>query len=130
MNNPSKVLELNFTTLEFFTNYVISQPCEGRVLGKKEINKLQEVCVDHFKEKEFIYISLRVNEYNVQPTVYLDLKSVKNLAGIAVVSKNISSLKMATFEKSFCKIPFEIFMDLDKALVWVKEILENKKADL
>ncbi len=47
---------------------------------------LVEVCSDFYRDQNFIYVSYRVNDYNVNPTVYLDLEKVKNLAGIGVVS--------------------------------------------
>ena len=127
-----RIIELEFTILEFFDNYVISQPREGELLGPKEIEDLIEVCSDFYEGKYFVYLSYRVNDYNVNPTIYLDLDRVKNLAGIGIVSQKVSSLNMANFEKRFSKIPYEIFLDLDEALEWVQEVIEtkNKKADL
>lgn len=132
MAHPVKLLELEFTILQFFDNYVISQPREGKLLAGKQIADLVEVCSDFYEGKNFVYLSLRVNDYNVNPTIYLDLETVKNLAGIAIVSRKPSSLNMATFEKKFCKVPYEIFLDLDEALLWTQEVVEakNKKADL
>lgn len=129
---PLKILELEFTILEFYPQYVLSQPREGQVMAGRQVADLVEVCSDFYQGKDFVYLSYRVNDYNVNPTIYLDLDAVKNLAGIAVVSKKASSLNMANFEKKFCKIPYEIFMELRPALEWVKQILEekNKKADL
>lgn len=132
MAKPIKILELEFTVLEFYDNYVISQPREGVLLAGKQIADLVEVCSDFYTGKNFVYLSYRVNDYNVNPTIYINLDEVKNLAGIGVVSKKTSSLNMANFEKRFSKVPYEIFLDLDKALMWVQEVTEekNKKADL
>lgn len=130
MVQPQKVLELEFTVLEFFPDHVISKPREGEVLEGKQVADLMEICSDYYKNKDFVYLSYRVNEYNVNPTVYLDLEKTKNLKGIAVVSSKSSSLNMARFEKKFCKLPYEIFTDLKAARVWVQELLKNKKADL
>lgn len=132
MAKPLKTLELEFTVLEFFNNYVISQPREGELLAGKQVADLVEVCSDFYAGKNFVYLSYRVNDYNVNPTIYLNLNEVSNLAGIGVVSRKPSSLNMANFEKRFCKIPYEIFLDLDKALMWTQEVIEakNKKADL
>lgn len=132
MAQPIKLLELEFTILKFFDNYVISQPREGQLLAGKQVADLVEVCSDFYDGKNFVYLSFRVNDYNVNPTIYLDLETVKNLAGIGVVSRKPSSLNMANFEKRFCKVPYEIFLDLDEALLWSQEVVEakNKKADL
>ena len=131
MAEPEKRLELEFTILNFFPNYVLSQPREGIVLGGQQVADLVEICSDYYKGKDFVYLSYRVNDYNVNPTIYLHLEDVKNLRGIGVVSKKTSSLNMATFEKNFSKVPYEIFLDLEKAIEWVQVILEKrKKADL
>ncbi|WP_324721126.1 hypothetical protein [Salinimicrobium sp. HB62] len=124
---PLKLLELEFTVLEFHSNYVLSIPREGQVLEGKQVADLIEVCSDFYKRKPFVYLSYRVNDYNVNPTIYLDLDKVKNLVGIGVVSKKVSSLNMANFEKRFCKLPYEIFLDLEPAREWVKEIVREKK---
>jgi hypothetical protein len=123
---PRKILELEFTVLEFHRDFVLSKPREGQILEAKEVAKLIEVCSDFFGHESFVYLSYRVNDYNVNPTVYMNLDEVKNLAGIGVVSKKTSSLKMASFEKNFCKLPFEIFTDLDDALDWTGKVLEEK----
>lgn len=129
---PLKILELEFTILEFYPQYVLSKPREGQVLAGKQVADLVEICSDFYQGKNFVYLSFRVNDYNVNPTVYLDLDQVKNLAGIGIVCEKQSSVNMAKFEKQFCKIPFEIFLEPEPALKWVKEIVEekNKKADL
>ena len=129
---PLKTLELEFTILEFHNEYVISKPREGQVLEGKQVADLVEVCSDYYRGRPFVYLSYRVNDYNVNPTIYLNLDEVKNLAGIGVVSKKVSSLNMANFEKNFCKLPYEIFLELDSALEWVEEIIseKKKKADL
>ena len=82
MTQLKKVLELEFTVLEFFQEYVISMPREGVVLEKKQINDLVEACSGYYDDKDFIYISYRVNDYNVNPTIYLDLNKMKTLKGL------------------------------------------------
>lgn len=129
---PIKILELEFTILEFHSDFVISKPREGQIMEGKQVADLVEVCSDFYENRPFVYLSYRVNDYNVNPVIYLNLEEVKNLAGIGVVSKKTSSLKMASFEKNFCKLPYEIFMELKPALEWVKKTIEEKKkkADL
>ena len=46
------------------------------------------------------------------------------------MSDKTSALKMARFEKSFSKIPIEIFLELEDAIDWAHKILKNKKAGL
>ncbi len=124
---PLTILELEFTVLEFHTSYVLSKPREGQVLEGQQVADLVEVCSDFYRGKPFVYLSYRVNDYNVNPTIYLDLDKIDNLMGIGVVSKKASSLNMANFEKKFCKLPYEIFTELDPAIEWVKKMTSGKK---
>lgn len=118
-----KTIELEYTILEFHANYVVSRVRENVVFSKQQVNDLVEVCSDFYKRKKFVYLSLRVNNYNVDPTIYLNIGHVKNLAGIGIVSSNNSALKMASFEQKFSKVPFAIFSYMEDAQEWITEIL-------
>jgi len=125
-----RTIELEFTILEFHKNFVVSRVRENVVLSKKQVFDLIDACSGHYEHKNFVYISKRVHNYNVDPTVYLNLDKVENLAGIAIVSDKTSAINMAQFEKTFSKIPFEIFIELEDAVDWTHRILKNKKAGL
>lgn len=118
------MVELEYTTLEFYSGFVVSRVREGAVLRKEQIQNLKEVCREMYPHTPFVYISMRVNIYNVDPTIYYSLLEVKNLRGIAVVSEKAESLKMASFEKSFARVPFEIFIDFTEAISWTQEQLQ------
>jgi len=120
-------IELKYTILEFHSNYVISRVRENVVFSQKQVRDLVEVCSDFYKRKKFVYLSQRVNNYNVDPTIYLNISDVKNLAGIGIVSSNSAALKMANFEQKFSKIPFSIFLEMDDALEWISELTEKPK---
>ncbi|MCJ7757479.1 MAG: hypothetical protein MUP24_04980 [Gillisia sp.] len=125
-----RTIELEFTILEFHENFVVSRVRENVVLSKKQVYDLIDACSGNYERKKFVYISKRIHNYNVDPTIYLSLKKEKNLAGVAIVSDKTSALNMAQFEKNFSKIPFEIFLDLEDAINWSHKILKNKKAGL
>lgn len=126
MEDILKTIELEFTILEFHTNYVVSRVRENVVLSKKQVRDLVEACSDFYKREKFVYISKRVNNYNVDPTIYLHIDDVKNLAGIAIVSSNSSAIKMANFEQTFSKVPFAIFLEMEEAEEWINELLRKK----
>jgi len=109
---------------------VVSRVRENVVLSKKQVFDLIDACSGNYERKNFVYISKRIHTYNVDPTVYLSLDKAKNLTGIAMVSDKTSSLNMAQFEKTFSKIPFEIFLELEDAIKWTEKILKNKKVGL
>lgn len=114
-------VELEFTTLEFYSEYVVSKVKEDVLFSIHQVQDLIEECADFYANRSFVYISLRENDYNVDPTIYYNIKKI-NLAGIAIVSVKASSLKMAEFEQKFSKVPFELFTDLEEAKTWVKEL--------
>lgn len=130
MEQVLQSIELDYTILNFYDNYVVSRVKEGAVISNIEIKELVEVCSDFYEEQNFVYISKRVTNYNVDPTIYLNLEKVENLAGIAIVSSKVSSIKMASFEQNFSKVPFDIFLELEEALEWKNEVVKNKKAGL
>lgn len=125
MDTVLETKELNFVVLKFHENYVLSELKEGIVLGQEELNRLVKTCTDFYKGKKFVYISLRINNYNVNPVVYLKLKEVKSLAGIAIVCSHANCYSTASFERSFSKIPFEVFLEFDDALEWAKDLLKK-----
>lgn len=125
MGKISETKELSFTTLEFYENYVVSELKEGEVLEQKQLNRLVKTCTGFFKGKKFIYISRRINNYNVNPVIYLNLKEVKSLAGIAIVCREKNCFSTASFEKKFSKIPFEVFLDFKDAIKWAEELLKK-----
>lgn len=118
MSQPQKILELEFSHLKFYDHYVISQLKEDVVFDRPQVQELIQVCNAFFKGRKYVYISHRVHNYNVNPTIYLQLQEAKNLSGIAIVSQKTSSLNMAAFEKNFAKVPFEVFLKLKDAKEW------------
>ena len=115
-----KTVDLDYTTLDFHENFVESKMKEGTIFSLEQIDNLIAVCTEYFKDRPYVYISRRINNYNVNPTIYLQLVKAANLKGIAIVSDKASSLNMAQFEKQFSKVPFEIFLELKDAIDWAK----------
>jgi len=121
-----KSVELDFTTLDFYNNYVISIVKEDIVFSHSQFLVIAEACSNFFDGKKFVYISSRKNNYNVNPTVYVKLEEKrKNLIGIAIVSDKVASLKMAEFERNFSKVEFNIFLDLDMAVEWANNLIKK-----
>lgn len=122
-NEALKRIELEFTILEFHPNYVVSRVREDAILSKEQTGDLIDACSDFYKNKPFVYLSHRVNNYNDDPTIYLHIDDVKNLRGIGIVTPNIPALKMANFEQTFLKVPFSVFIEMEDAKDWVIELL-------
>lgn len=129
MSKPPLIVELEFTTLRLYENYIISQPKEGVVIKELQMEEVVKTCLDFYQKKKVGYISYRINNFNVNPLIYLKLNRITNLIAVAVVTEKPSSLNTAAFESHFIKLPFKIFLDLRKAEEWVRVILQKEGHD-
>lgn len=111
----------------FFENYVISTINEGEVVSQEKSNLQTQVLMDHFKDRPFVYITHRINSYSVDPTIYFETSKFSALAGFVVVSKEKPGIKNAIYEKAFLNKPFEIFEDLEDAILWADNLCNMKK---
>lgn len=116
-----KSAELDFTVLDLYEDYVVSTFREDSILNLEELQEIISICLDFYRDRKYVYITRRINNYNVNPVIYLNLQDAENLAGIAVVCHQSSSVKTANFEKNFAKIPFEIFSELEDACNWAEK---------
>ncbi|AVR46139.1 hypothetical protein C7S20_13220 [Christiangramia fulva] len=121
-----KKIELDFANLQFFDEYVISRIKNDVLLEKNNVEILRKMCHDFYGFKKFVYIADRENDYNVNPIIYLTLLERNTLMGIAVVSRVISKLKTANFEKQFSPVAFELFQNLEEAKVWAQSLIHQE----
>ena len=128
MTERIKTIELIDIDLEFYDGIVISVVKEDVVFQLAHVEQILRICNEVFEGRNYVYISNRSNNYNVNPTIYFELKEIKSLSGIAIVSERFEALKVANFEKQFSPIPFDIFSNMDEARAWAKTLL--KKAGL
>ena len=126
MRQILKTLELEYTLLEFYENFVVSQVREDVIFSKSQVRDLAKICSAHYSGKKYVYISNRVNNYNVDPIVYVQLEKMKkNLQGIGLVISQPSSLDMVQFEQTFIKTNSNIFFKLEEAMEWAEELLKK-----
>ena len=123
MTLPARKLELSFTSLEFYDSVVISTIKEDIVFDEHHVAELRKICAEHFQNKEFVYITHRKYNYNVNPVVYINLIQTNTLKGIAVISNRTEKIRTANFERQFSPVPYELFDNKDEALIWAKGIV-------
>jgi hypothetical protein len=110
----------DFCILKFYDNYVVSIINEGVTVSKDISDKICKAATDYYQGKPFVYITHRIHSYSVDPNVYQDVSNIKNLAGFVVVSDSKSSIKNALLEKIFLHKPFQIFSNLEDAILWAE----------
>ena len=125
MTKSNRKLKLSFTDLEFYESVVISTIKEDVVIQEDHVDKLREICNEHFQNQDFVYITHRKYNYNVNPVIYIDLLRTKTLKGIAVLSDKIERLQTANFEKNFSPVPFELFENKSEAIIWAKSLINK-----
>jgi len=113
---------LDFCILKFYDNYVISIINEGIHLTVELTNIMSEIALNYYKGNSFVYITHRVNNYSVDTDVYIEISKMKTLAGFVVVSNEKSSIKNALLEKVFIEKPFQIFSNIEDAILWANNI--------
>ncbi|TDN79827.1 hypothetical protein DET49_1359 [Salegentibacter sp. 24] len=122
MTQRIKTIELIDISLQFYEGMVISEVKEDVIFELEHVAQILKICNEVYEGQNFVYISNRKNNYNVNPTIYFELKDVKYLLGIAIVSKRYEALKVAHFEKQFCPVPFDIFSNMEEAQAWAKTL--------
>lgn len=117
------LLKFDFCTIHIHDNYMVVVMNEGVTITPIHNDTLLNVVDTYYKDKNFVYISNRLNSYAVNPAIYIETSKIENLIGFAVVSKDYKAKSNAEIEKLFLKKPFEIFNTLEQAIIWAKSIL-------
>ena len=115
----------DFGKVKIQDHIVIAEMKEGITFDTNYNTEFLRFCKNHFKEKNYGYISNRVHSYSVNPTVYLDTAKKSNIKAIAVVSSNPMNKGNVNIERQFFEHPFEVFNTLEQAVKWMSDILSN-----
>lgn len=117
-------LSLDFCDVHIYENYMVVTVNSGVTITVSHNKILADIANTYFNNKQFIYITHRVNSYSVDIAVYKEVAKINNLAGFSVVSKNFMAKSTAQIEKLFLDKPFEIFDTLPEAITWAQNILK------
>jgi len=120
---------LDVGKIQVFDNYMVSIFEEGATLTLERAYQIIGISEIHFRDRNFGFISHRVNSYAIDPTVYTYLRQLDNLKAYAVVSTKEVDMRNFHIEKLFYKKPMKFFVDYQNGLEWVrrKVILSNKE---
>lgn len=117
-----KALSFDFCKMHIYNTYIIATMNEGIHLSPEKNDILAEIAEIYFENKSFVYITHRKHSYSVDPSIYIETSSIKNLSGMAVVANVPLAKGNAEIEKLFLNKPFEIFSTIDEAVIWAKQI--------
>lgn len=128
---PIEIIDLDFTYIEIYDNYIISQIKEGLVFEKKHLEIFHEVFQKYFGNKPFVSIADRKFDYSIKPNLYQE-EHFPSLLGIGVICYNEASYNISLFEKTFFDGKFESFYNIEDCKLWAEKLIERykKKAGL
>ena len=118
---------LDVGKIQVYDNYMVSIFDEGATLTLERVYQIIGISEIHFRDRNFGFISHRINSYAIDPTVYTYLRQLDNLKAYAVVSNKEVDMHNFHIEKLFYKKPMKFFVDDHKGMEWVRKkvILSN-----
>ncbi len=120
--------DLGYAQVYVFQNYLINQINDGVNVNMEHVEVLRDMIKKHFGNRKLVYIGNRVHSYSVDPLVYLSVGRIDNIEGIAIVTDTRLNLQNANFEKVFYHKEFEVFTNMEAAIVWASDLIS--RADL
>ncbi len=121
---------IGFVELFFFENYVISQIKEDTLLDIPTNESLIAAVNLHYNGRRFVYVSNRINAYNVSPLIYKDSSKMENLLGVCIVTKKGIAQETATFESRFYDKKFHVCEQLQDGVNWALHVIDwNERQD-
>ena len=121
----AKTLVYNFCTIKVYDSYLIVVMNQGEHITPDQNQVLVDIAKNHYSNKPFVYITHRKYSYSVDPSIYIETSKISNLIGFAVVAEVPLSMGNAQIEKLFYKKSFEVFTDIEDAVSWAKQLIEN-----
>lgn len=122
-NNLSHTLETQIGTVRIYDNILVFEALEGIVVSHKNGFSVLLESLKILGTKSWVYISNRINSYSIKPIDYEYLNKIPSLKAVAVVNYNEMGFSNAQLEAQFCKKPFQVFHNLNDAVIWAKSFL-------
>ena len=122
-----ETLKYYFCDVTIYDNFMVVVIKKGEHITPDHNKVLVDIVNRYFKNKSFVYITHRKNSYSVDPAIYFETSKIENLCGFAVVAEVPVSKGNAEIEKLFLNKPFEIFSNLDEAILWANDVIHNQE---
>lgn len=117
--------DFGYCHADIYDDHVIVYINNGVTVSPENISELNFVTKKHFENKLYVYITVRVNSYTVDPMIYLESNKIENLLGFAIVSKDSKQISQVKIEKVFTNKKIKQFRTLKKALQWKDKIINK-----
>ncbi len=110
---------LKFCDLTLKNTHAILVMHEGTSITMEIVMIIRTHLEDYYKGAEFLLITDRRNTHTIDLDIYKN-KTMKNMKGIAVVSKNPKEVERAMREQALWNQSFAFFDNIIEAEDWVK----------
>ena len=111
-----------FGKVTIYDSYLVAVMKEGITVSPDLNAVLEQISINFFPNKKFVYITHRLNSYSVDPNIYFKTSQISNLAGFAVVLGKKIVIDNTELERAFLTKPFKAFEKLDDAILWAKQL--------
>ena len=101
----SNMLSFSFGKVTIYDNYLVFVMNEGITVTPEYNDVLVDIADTYFSNKNFVYITHRINSYSVDPNIYFKTSQIKNLIGFAVVTGDKIYRDNISLEKTFFSKP-------------------------
>jgi len=123
-----KIIRLPFCSLEI-RNRIVIATIDADVHLTSELSEEMVLAVfNAIGDKPTVYLTNRINSYSVDPTLYTNISKVENIIGFGVISQLENKPNQTSIEKLFYKKNFQLFNNLEAAVVWANKTLETHKS--
>ena len=112
---------LDVGKIQVYDNYMVSIFDEGATLTLERAYQIIGISEIHFRNRNFGFVSHRINSYAIDPTVYTYLRQLDNLKAFAIVSNKEVDMHNFHIEKLFYKNAMKLFVDYHKAVKWIRK---------
>ncbi len=123
--NLKVIINTKEVTIKLYQRVAIIEIAEGTSISYENGIETFQRLMSMIGDKPWAYISNRVNSYSLNPNDYKHFNEIPTLKGIGIIQYKKSIKTAMELEKMFVKKPFQTFDNLDAAIEWALERIED-----
>ncbi|WP_431134480.1 hypothetical protein [Psychroserpens mesophilus] len=117
--------------LYFFKDFLVAEFNEGVTISFDNFDVVRFLIKTHYKDEDFGFIANRIHSYSIAINdAPLFNSTFKNLKAYATVTYTSFASKVFEMENYFFKFNRQNFKELDSAIDWVKNCLNDHTRDV
>lgn len=115
-----KILETEIGKLYFYENILVFEGKEGITLSYNTGFSVLLKSLKILNTQPWVYIGHRINSYATKPIDFKYLNDIHTLKAVGTVNYSELGVLNSELESKFCTKPFQVFTDLEEAMIWAK----------